>query len=188
MLRLIWQAGDKEQEPGFRPENTGQLFEASSRLRTLENDGDGVRQQVIEVFTRLDETVYRLGPNRSGYRGTSYRLLSRVLGVYLMGVKREPTTRRNTYCCVNVGSAMIDLKTAKGRTLSQAGLAAIEVIIAWRSGRSSRSRKTVRHRAKGHSHCKRKRHGYERTNMYVRYHQNPTQPCPKSNAQPTTQI
>ncbi len=24
MLRLIWQAGDKEQEPGFRPENTGQ--------------------------------------------------------------------------------------------------------------------------------------------------------------------
>jgi hypothetical protein len=31
MLRLIWQAGDKEQEPGFRPENTGQNIGTPSR-------------------------------------------------------------------------------------------------------------------------------------------------------------
>jgi hypothetical protein len=58
----------------------------------------------------LDETVYRSGPTRTSYRGTSYRLLSRVLGVYLTGVKRGPTARQNTYCCVNVGSAMIGLR------------------------------------------------------------------------------
>ncbi len=61
----------------------------------------------------LDETVYRSGPTRSSYRGISYRLLSRVLGVYLTGVKRGPTARRNTYCCVNVGSAMIGLRRRK---------------------------------------------------------------------------
>ncbi len=61
----------------------------------------------------LDETVYRLGPNRPSYRGTSYRLLSRVLGVYLTGVKRGPTARQNTYRCVNVGNAMIGLLRRK---------------------------------------------------------------------------
>jgi hypothetical protein len=74
------------------------------------NDGDGVRQRVVEETMGLDETVYRSGPNRSSYRGTSYRLLPRVLGLYLTGVKRGPTARRNTYRCVNVGSAMIGLK------------------------------------------------------------------------------
>jgi len=51
----------------------------------------------------------------------------------LTGVKRGPTVRRMTYRYVNVGSAMIGL--------SKAELAAAEVIIAWRSIRSSRSQR-----------------------------------------------
>src|SRR5215467_4546787 len=42
---------------------------------------------------------------------------------------------------------------------TKTGLAAVEVVIAWQSGRSSLNRKTVRYMAKGHSHCKRKRQG-----------------------------
>ena len=51
----------------------------------------------------------------------------------MTGVKRGPTVRRMTYRYVNVGSAMIGL--------SKAELAAAEVIIAWRSIRSSRSQR-----------------------------------------------
>ena len=51
----------------------------------------------------------------------------------LMGVKRGPTVRCLTYRYVNVGSAMIGLL--------KTGLAAAEVIIAWRSIRSSRNRR-----------------------------------------------
>jgi hypothetical protein len=73
------------------------------------NDGDGVRQQVMKVFIRLHETALLCGPNRSGYRGRSYRLLSGALGLCLTGVKRGPTVRCMTYRYVNVGSAMIGL-------------------------------------------------------------------------------
>jgi hypothetical protein len=41
----------------------------------------------------------------------------------------------------------------------ETGLAAVEAIIAWQSGHSSRSRKTVRYRAKGRSHCKEETRG-----------------------------
>jgi len=50
-----------------------------------------------------------------------------------MGVKKGPTVRRITYPYVNVGSAMIGLV--------QTELAATEVVIAWRSIRSSRSQR-----------------------------------------------
>ncbi len=50
-----------------------------------------------------------------------------------MGVKKGPTVRRITYPYVNVGSAMIGLV--------QTELAAAEVVIAWRSIRSSRSQR-----------------------------------------------
>jgi hypothetical protein len=50
-----------------------------------------------------------------------------------MGVKKGPTVRRLTYRYVNVGSAMIGLV--------KTGLAAAEVVIAWRSIRSSRSQR-----------------------------------------------
>jgi hypothetical protein len=50
-----------------------------------------------------------------------------------MGVKKGPTVRRITYRYVNVGSAMIGLV--------KTGLAAAEVVIAWRSIRSSRSQR-----------------------------------------------
>src|SRR6266699_4014828 len=39
------------------------------------------------------------------------------------------------------------------------GLAVVKVVIVWQSGCSSRSQKTVWYRAKGRSHCKRKRQG-----------------------------
>jgi hypothetical protein len=97
------------------------------------NDGDGVRQQVIEVFVRLDETAFRFEPNRSSYRGRSYRLLSGAPGLCLTGVKRGPTIRWIAYRYVNVGSAMIGLM--------KTGLAAVEAVIAWRSIRSSRSQR-----------------------------------------------
>ena len=47
--------------------------------------------------------------NHTGYRGSSQRLLSGALGVCLMGVKKEPTVKRNTYHCLNVGSARVGL-------------------------------------------------------------------------------
>ncbi len=50
-----------------------------------------------------------------------------------MGVKKGPTVRRITYHYVNVGSAMIGLVKTE--------LAAAEVVIAWRSIRSSRSQR-----------------------------------------------
>ena len=50
-----------------------------------------------------------------------------------MGVKKGPTVRRITYRYVNVGSAMIGLVKTE--------LAAAEVVIAWRSIRSSRSQR-----------------------------------------------
>ena len=50
-----------------------------------------------------------------------------------MGVKKGPTVRRITYPYVNVGSAMIGLVKTE--------LAAAEVVIAWRSIRSSRSQR-----------------------------------------------
>jgi hypothetical protein len=53
---------------------------------------------------------------------------------------------------------MIDL-LLRGRTNEENGLAAVEVIVVRQSGCSSLSRKTVRHMAKGRSHCKRKRQG-----------------------------
>lgn len=52
----------------------------------------------------------------------------------------------NTYHCVNVGSAIIDLNY-------QNGLTATEVVIAWQSRRSSLSQKIVWYMAKVGSHC-----------------------------------
>ncbi len=99
------------------------------------NDGDGVRQQVIEVSIRLNEPATALGPNRSGYRGRNHRLLSGALGLCLVGVKRGSTARRDTYCCVNVGSATAGLPSQRRQT----GLAAADVAVAWQSVRSSLS-------------------------------------------------
>jgi RNA-directed DNA polymerase len=54
---------------------------------------------------------------------------------------------------------MIGLSSPKVEGRGETGLAAVEAIIVWQSGRSSPSRKTVRHMAKDRSHCKRKRQG-----------------------------
>ena len=79
--------------------------------------------------------------------------MSGILGLYPMGVKREPKVKCITYHCVNVGNAIVGLDEQK------TGLAAAEVTIAWQSRRSSPSRKTVRHMAKDGSHCKEEQQG-----------------------------
>src|SRR5215831_11096298 len=108
-------------------------------LDTPQNGGDGVRRWVI-ALTASDETVFRCGPNCSGYRGTSHQPTSWALGLCLTGVKEEPTVNRNPYRYVNVGSAVIGF--ARHAYASKAGSAATEVRTAWRSGGSSRRRGT----------------------------------------------
>jgi hypothetical protein len=68
-----------------------------------------VRHRVIGLLHAADEKTSWFESNRSGYRGTSHRLMSRTLGLCLTGVKREPKVRRITYRYVNVGSAMAGL-------------------------------------------------------------------------------
>jgi hypothetical protein len=148
----------------------GTLVRSVLTLSVLLNDGDGTRHQVTQPLTRRGEKVFLCGLNRPSYRGISYRLMSGILGLYPMGVKREPKVKCITYHCVNVGNVIVGLDEQK------TGLAAAEVTIAWQSRRSSPSRKTVRHMAKDGSHCKEEQQGRERTKTYVRYHQNPTKP------------
>ncbi len=148
----------------------GTLVRSVLTLSVLLNDGDGTRHQVTQPLIRRSEKVFLFGLNRSSYRGRSYRLMSRILGLYPKGVKREPKVKYITYHCVNVGSAIVGLDEQK------TGLAAAEVTIAWQSRRSSLSRKTVRYMAKDGSHCREEQQGRERTKTYVRYHQNPTKP------------
>lgn len=100
---------------------------------------------------RLNESTCQWGSNRSGYRGRNHRLLSGALGLCLVGVKRGPTVRSDTYCCVNVGSATAGLPSQRRQT----GLAAADVVVAWQSGRSSPSQEQAWHMAKDRSHCKR---------------------------------
>ena len=61
------------------------------------------------TFDAVDEKVFLLGLNRYGYRGTSHRLISGTLGLCLMGVKKEPKVKCNTYHYVNVGNMMVGL-------------------------------------------------------------------------------
>jgi hypothetical protein len=89
-------------------------------LDTLLNDGDGVRCQVVGHVDATDEKVFVFGPNRSGYRGTSYRLTSRVLGVYPTGVKRGPTVKQ-TYHNVNAGEVRVRLVSRKVETPTRMG-------------------------------------------------------------------
>lgn len=78
------------------------LERTANRRRWCEISGN-------QLFDRVGETVFSLGPNRSGYRGISHRLISRTLGLCLTGVKREPTVKRYSYHYVNVGSATVGL-------------------------------------------------------------------------------
>lgn len=111
------------------------------------------------------KTAFRCGPNRSSYRGRSYRLLSGALGLCLTGVKRGPTVRCMTYRYVNVGSAMIGLLKTE--------LAAAEVIIAWRSTHSSLSQRKSGTWRRGAVTMEAGKEG--RAKMYARYDR--TKPC-----------
>ena len=82
-----------------------------------------------------------------------------------MGVKRGPTVRRMTYRYVNVGNAMIGLLKTE--------LAAAEVIITWRSTRSSPSRRKSGTWRRGAVTMDAGKEG--RANMYARYDR--TRPC-----------
>ena len=98
------------------------------------------------MLVRLTEKDFLRGLNCSNYKGTSYQLMSRILGLYLTGVKRKPTVK-----CNHV--PLCERRKRNNRSEFQTGLAATEVIIAWQSHRSSWNQKIVWYRAKDGSHC-----------------------------------
>jgi hypothetical protein len=64
------------------------LIHAAKQQRWRETTGKS-------VFDATDEKVCLFGLNCSGYRGINHRLLSRILGLYPIGVKRKSKARQS---------------------------------------------------------------------------------------------